>query len=92
MAQYMLQFTEVARRELQKLPSALAQRIVEKLDFFINQPHPLKYAFKLRDPRYGQYRFRVGDYRIIFDVSSQGVVTILVILTVKHRKDVYRDI
>ncbi len=92
MTQYTLHITEFARRELQELPRLIAQRITEKLDFFVSQPNPLKYSTKLRDPRYGHYRFRVGDYRVIFDVSSKGVLTILVILTIKHRKDVYRDI
>jgi len=89
---YILHVTEFACRELRRLPRAVAQRIVEKLDFFISQPDPLQYATRLRDSRFGRYRFRIGDHRAIFDLSHRGVITILVILTVKHRKDVYRDI
>ena len=34
----------------------------------------------------GQYRFRIGDYRLAFDVEDE----ILVIHDVDHRKDIYR--
>jgi mRNA interferase RelE/StbE len=47
---------------------------------------PLKYAVKLTDPRIGQYRFRAGDYRIIFDLADDT----LYVLDVGHRGDIYR--
>ncbi|MBP6881235.1 MAG: hypothetical protein KBC35_01275 [Candidatus Pacebacteria bacterium] len=37
-----------------------------------------------------QYRYRIGDYRAIFSVAADGTITLLTILSVKHRKDVYR--
>jgi mRNA interferase RelE/StbE len=47
---------------------------------------PLRYATKLTDPKIGQYRFRIGDYRIVFDLREDE----LMILAVAHRKDIYR--
>jgi len=38
------------------------------------------------DPRIGQYRFRIGDYRIIFDLADDT----LCVLEVGHRKEIYR--
>ncbi|MBI4478399.1 MAG: type II toxin-antitoxin system RelE/ParE family toxin [Acidobacteria bacterium] len=46
----------------------------------------VRYAVKLTNPAIGQYRFRVGDYRIVFDLSEST----LVIVAVGHRKDIYR--
>jgi mRNA interferase RelE/StbE len=34
----------------------------------------------------GQYRFRIGDYRIIFDLAND----MLYVLDVGHRKEIYR--
>ncbi len=38
------------------------------------------------DSSLGEYRFRVGDFRIIFDLDGDN----LVILRVGHRREVYR--
>ena len=47
---------------------------------------PLRYAVRLSDSKIGQYRFRIGDYRIVFDLAENTII----ILAVGHRKDVYR--
>jgi len=47
---------------------------------------PFKYAEKLTDPKLGTYRFRIGDYRVIFDMEETDIV----VLRVGHRKDIYR--
>jgi len=47
---------------------------------------PLRYAEKLTDPRLGTYRFRIGVYRVIFDIEGNNIV----ILRVGHRKNIYR--
>lgn len=35
---------------------------------------PLKHAKKLIDPKLGQYRFRVGNYWIVFDLMGNDIV------------------
>jgi mRNA interferase RelE/StbE len=47
---------------------------------------PLRHAIKLTASEIGEYRFRVGDYRIVFDLEHDS----LLILAVGHRKDIYR--
>jgi len=47
---------------------------------------PLKHSEKLTDPKIGEYRFRIGDYRVIFDLKGDDIV----VLRVGHRKDIYR--
>jgi len=34
----------------------------------------IKYAEKLTNPILGTYRFRIGDYRVIFDLEGNQVV------------------
>jgi mRNA interferase RelE/StbE len=38
------------------------------------------------DPSLGGYRFRIGDYRVIFDIEGDEIV----VLRVGHRKEIYR--
>jgi mRNA interferase RelE/StbE len=43
-------------------------------------------ARKLISHRIGAYRFRIGDYRIIFDIDGENIV----ILRIGHRRDIYK--
>jgi mRNA interferase RelE/StbE len=87
---YILRYTEHAVDDLKILDKKFAQRIVTKLDWFVVQENPMKFSKKLQDFTYGSYRFRIGDYRVLFDLEeSTGKIIILMILRVKHRKDVY---
>ncbi len=86
---YEIQYTETALNHLKKLPKATSKRILDKLSFFKNSESPLQYAKKIQDHQLGNYRFRVGNYRIIFDIDKQGHIQILLILAVKHRKEAY---
>lgn len=76
--------------QLEKFEKDVVKRIAIKLEFFENSKNPLHYAKKLKDRSIAQYRFRIGDYRVLFDVDKKGEFTILLILSVKHRKDIYK--
>lgn len=80
------EYTKQAERDIKKLPRDIAKRLIKKLDYFVNSGNPLEFAEPLVNADIGQYRFRVGDYRIIFDIERE----IVVVLTLGHRKDVYR--
>lgn len=79
-------FTKQAVKDIARLPTAHQKRILRKLDFFISCGDPLSYAKKMVDSQLGQYRFRIGDYRVIFDVEDSYIR----VLTLGHRREVYR--
>ncbi len=81
-----IEFKEKAAKELDKLPPHIKKRILEKLKFYSLQKSPFAFAQKLTDFRFGQYQFRIGDYRILFDVQDDSVI----ILKLGHRKEVYK--
>ena len=85
-------YSEGVEQYLDTLDKKIRERIVRKLDFFITTPNPLRFAKKLTDSSIGQYRFRVGDYRILFDCNKNNGITILFILKIGHRKDIYTRI
>ncbi len=84
-------YTDSARKDLKALEVEIARRIIKKVYFFSTQDNPLRFAEKLTDFRFGSYRFRIGDYRAIFDADHNGSLFVLTILRVRHRKDVYHE-
>lgn len=83
---YTYEFTPLALKELKKLPKDWQKKIVQKLDYFISSRKPLSFATHLINYEIGQYRFRIGDYRVIFDLEDE----VLVILSVGHRREIYK--
>lgn len=83
---YKVAYKKLAVRDIRKLSPQVKQRIKKKLEYFYNLPDPLETAEPLTKPADAQYRWRVGSYRILFDIEDYT----LVILRVQHRRDVYR--
>lgn len=81
-----VEFSRSAFRELKKLPKEVQRRVIDKIEFYTKQKDPLTFAEYITDFHFGGYRFRVGDYRAIFDIIKNTIF----ILKVGHRKDVYR--
>ena len=84
--QYSLKIESRAKKDLQSLDSVVQKRIVKKLKFFLEQPNPLQFSKRLIDASGGDYRWRVGHYRLVFDVKEN----VIMLLRVQHRKDVYK--
>lgn len=86
---YSVRLSARAQSDLKHLDIAIRRRIINKLRYYADSDHPLAHAKSLSGVLHGKYRFRIGDYRAIFSVDSRGVVTILFILTIQHRREVY---
>lgn len=83
-------YSDDALRQLKKLSPTLSKRIVLKIADNAIQVDPLSRAKALQGTLSGKYRYRIGDYRAIFTIDEKGNITILTILNIKHRKDVYK--
>jgi mRNA interferase RelE/StbE len=81
---YRLVYTKRALRDIKNLDPRVRQRVGQSLKQF--ESDPLKFAHKLTDPRIGSYRFRIGEYRVVFDLEGEEIV----VLRVGHRRDIYR--
>jgi mRNA interferase RelE/StbE len=81
---YKLIYTQRAIRDINKLETNFKERIGKTLLRY--QANPFKHAEPLSDSNLGSYRFRVGNYRIIFDVEGDKII----ILRVGHRKEIYK--
>ena len=83
---YRLVYTQRAVKDIQGLEEKIKRRIAKTLLRYSEDP--FKYAEKLTDSRLGNYRFRIGDHRIIFDLEESDIS----ILRVGHRKEIYRKV
>ncbi len=77
-----------ARADLARLQKQLVRRIVDKVHWFAEQLDPLHFAVPVKGTR-GFFRFRVGDYRVVFTPNKEEIVVLLVV-AIKHRNIVYR--
>ncbi len=84
-----VEYTHKAREDLSRLDPQLARRILKKVAFYSSQEHPLDFAKPLQGKWTDTFRFRIGDFRAIFYLDRNGVLSVLYILRIKHRKDVY---
>lgn len=91
MKKYILRYAESVQKDLHALDRQVSRRILLKLEKYIESTDPLVQAKALAGKLQGFYRYRVGDYRIIFEIDELGVVTVLVVLQIMHRKDIYRQ-
>ncbi len=81
---YELVYTRRSERDIRGLNPEVRARIGKALLRFCESP--FRYAEKLSDSSLGSYRFRIGDYRVVFDVEGDEIV----VLRVGHRKEIYK--
>lgn len=85
---YKVNFTERALKDLKKLDKPTAALILGWVRKNLEEcENPRQHGKGLTANRSGQWRYRVGDYRLLAEIKD-NVVTIL-ILCVGHRRDVY---
>lgn len=89
MRKYRVLLSKNAYGDIARLDKSVGRRIIRKLDYFESLQDPLSLAKRLRNVNIAQYRFRVGNYRVFFDVNNRGEIIILYVLSVRHRREAY---
>lgn len=83
---YTILFTKEATKDIEKIDKSVKKQLYKKLIYFKDLEDIKVVAKKLHNHDIGEYRLRVGNFRIIFDLDKNTIV----VLRVQHRKDVYR--
>jgi len=83
---YTIQFKPLALRQLEKLPRDVQKRLSARIESLSTDPFP--HGSKKMEALPDTWRARVGDYRFVYQVHRK--VLLILVLTVGHRKDVYR--
>jgi mRNA interferase RelE/StbE len=84
---YTILLTPTAARFLAKSDEQLRQRIVRCLEQIATTPKRHPNIKRLTGRFAGDYRYRLGDYRIVYEVHESG--KLVVVLIIAHRRQVY---
>ena len=81
-----ISFSQTALKRLKKLDPITRKRLKQKLKWFLAQENPLKFAHFLKDSEIGKYRYRIGSYRVAFDLEDGRIK----VMDVGHRREIYK--
>ncbi|MBI4442918.1 MAG: type II toxin-antitoxin system RelE/ParE family toxin [Acidobacteria bacterium] len=84
---YRVNFTTGAARQFRKLSEGLQARLAPHIAALADKPRPTA-AEKLKGAE--GYRVRVGSYHILYEI--QDAATLVLIVRVGHRREVYRKL
>lgn len=83
---YKIVVTPHAARDFRHLPHEILLRVDRAISQFKNREW--RQVKHLQNSKLADYRIRVGDYRILFDIDEPK--RLIIILRVGHRKDIYQ--
>ena len=79
---YQITFSDLAWKQLSRLPNDAHKRIIATLERCKIRPYP--HVKRLAGSRY--FRLRVGDYRVIMDIIGDKLI--IHVIEVGHRKGI----
>ena len=81
---YQLLYTKSAFNDIKKFDIFVKKIIKKRLEQYYS--NPLANAKKLINTAIDSYRWRVGNYRIVFDLDDKKII----VLRIGHRKEIYK--
>ena len=85
---YKIVFTEKAKKQLKKLDKPTAALIIGWLAKNIEGcENPRVHGKGLVENKSGQWRYRIGDYRVICEIEDQKIMVL--VLEIGHRREIY---
>lgn len=85
---YTLIVEKAALKTLKRLPADLRQRIVNKLSELAEDPFAEHLNVKALAGRENEYRLRIGDWRVIYEVHNARLI--IQVLTISPRGSAYQ--
>ncbi|EME8099779.1 TPA: type II toxin-antitoxin system RelE/ParE family toxin [Enterococcus faecium] len=86
---YQVRYEREAQKALKKMDKFQAKVILNWIEKnLVGTDDPRRYGKGLTANKPGYWRYRVGAYRIIADISEQEVT--ILILSIGHRSEVYK--
>lgn len=79
---YLVELKPKAIKDLKNIPKVDRTRIIEKLKLLEDNLHGDVKKLTNHTP---EYRMRVGDWRILFEVEKEKII----IYRIRHRRDAY---
>jgi mRNA interferase RelE/StbE len=83
---YKIVYLDQVEDDLKKLDKSLVKKILARIETYLAQD-PKGLGKSLKGEFQGFWRYRWGDYRVIYKISEREVL--IVVLRISHRKEVY---
>ena len=88
MIPFHVEWTPRAQKQLRKMNKSIAELILRWVNKNLDGcSNPYQHGKALTANRTGQWRYRVGDYRLIAEILDDEII--ILILSVGHRKEIY---
>jgi mRNA interferase RelE/StbE len=83
-------WSESAKKDLKKLDPHIAKTIITKTSSALDEiTDPLSILVPLKYGKSGQYKYRIGNYRVIFILVHKDMI--ILAISTSHRKDIYKE-
>jgi len=87
---YNVIFTERAKKQLKKLNKHISALIIGWIEKNIEDcSDPRIFGKSLIGNKTGQWRYRIGDYRLICEIQDKKII--ILVLEVGHRRNIYKN-
>ena len=90
MRKYDVELTERFKKEFRKLDKYTQKMLRAWIDKnLVDCENPRQHGKGLSANLSGQWRYRIGDYRLICQINDDELI--ILALTVGHRRDIYKE-
>ena len=87
---YNVVFTDKAKKQLKKIDKHIASLIIGWLEKNIEGcENPRIHGKGLVENKSGQWRYRIGDYRVLCEINNQEIIVL--VLEVGHRREIEKE-
>ena len=84
---YKVVYLDQVEDDLKKLDKPIVRKILSKIETYLVQD-PKGLGKQLTGEFQGYWRYRWGDYRVIYKISEHEIL--ITVLRISHRKEVYK--
>jgi len=89
MKSYQVEFLSTAQKALKKLDKPISKRIIDWINLnLVGCENPRAHGTNLINHPKGNWRYRVGDYRIIAQIQDDKII--ILVVDVDKRNDIYK--
>jgi mRNA interferase RelE/StbE len=79
-------YLDQVEQDLRKLDKSVIRKILSRIETYLAKD-PKELGKPLTGEFQGYWRYRWGDYRVIYKISEREIL--ILVLRISHRKDVY---
>ena len=86
---YKVVYLDAVEEDLKKLDKSTVKKILARIETYLAQD-PKELGKPLKGDFQGYWRYRWGDYRVIYEIHDDTLV--ILVAKIGHRKDIYKHL